>query len=174
MSLINDALKQTKQARQENAPPNPPPLSPVNSVQQEGLGWLVPGIIVLLLAAAGIFILLSLYKPTPLVASARPVTNSPPLVVPAVQQVKSASVTPPAVTNAVAVSNSPAVVVPPKPPEPKLQGILFAASRPCAIVSGRTVFIGDEVGQFRVATISKNSVTLQNQTETKVLSLNPQ
>ncbi len=62
-------------------------------------------------------------------------------------------------------------MVPPKPPEPKLQGILFAAARPCAIVSGKTVFVGDRVGEFRVAAISKDDLTLQSETETKVLSL---
>ena len=103
MSLINDALKQTKQARQESAPPNPPPFSPVDSVPQEGLGWLVPGIILLLLATAGIFTLLSLSKPTRLAASARTVTNPPLLVELGTQQVESAAVASPVITNASAV-----------------------------------------------------------------------
>ena len=60
---------------------------------------------------------------------------------------------------------------PPTPPEPKLQGILFAASRPWAIVNGKTVFVGDQIGEFRVTAISKDSVTLQSETATNVLSL---
>jgi len=156
MSLINDALKQTKQSRPPNLPPNPPPLSPVESISPGGMGWLVPVVIILLLAAAGIFIGLSLSKPVPLVAATQPV--------------KSVAAALPAVTNAPPGSNTVAVV-PPKPPEPKLQGVLFDAARPCAIVSGSTVFVGDHVDGFRVAAISRDSVTLQGETETKVLSL---
>jgi len=167
MSLINDALKQTQRIQPQNQPANPPPLPPVESKQKEPPGWLVPGIIILLLVAAGIFVGLSLSKPTPLAASARPDTNSPaaltaskPVAVPAI------------VTNA-ETNTVPIAVAPPKPPEPKLQGILFAATRPCAIVSGQTVFVGDRINEFRVTVISKDSITLQNQTATKVLSLNP-
>lgn len=172
MSLINDALKQTKQARQQSPPSNPPPLPPVESAAQEGLGWLVPGIVVLLLVVAGIFVGLSLSKPTPLSASAMPAIHTPPLAVPATKQVEPVSITPPVVTNTAVTSNSLAVV-PPKPPEPKLQGILFAAMRPCAIVNGKTVFAGDHVGEFCVAAILKDSVMLQSGTKTNVLSLSP-
>lgn len=173
MSLINDALKQTKQVRPESPPVNPPPLSPVESAAPEGLGWLLPGLVVLLLVAAGVIVGLSLFKPVPLAASAAPVPRPRPAVVaPATQHVQSVAVTLPAPTNAPPASNT-VVVLPPKPPEPKLEGILFAASRPCAIVNGRTVFVGDFVGKFRVAAILKDSVTLHDKTETKVLSLKP-
>jgi len=40
-------------------------------------------------------------------------------------------------------------------------------------VSGKTVFIGDQVGKLRVAAITEDSVTLQSETETNVLSLSP-
>jgi hypothetical protein len=173
MSLINDALKQTKQIRQQSPPSNPPPLSPVESASQGGLGWLVPGIVVLLLVAAGVFVGVSLSKPTRLAASALPATHTLPVAAPAIQQAKSVAITPPVATNTMANSN-PVAVVPPKPPEPKLQGILFAATRPCAIVSGKTVFVGDYVNEFRVAAISKDSITLQNEAKTTVLSLSPQ
>jgi hypothetical protein len=170
MSLINDALKQTQKIQQQNPPPSrPPPLPPVESNSPEGLGWLVPGIIVLLLAAVGIFIGLSLSKPTRLAASAMPATNSAPVAATTPKPVQTVVVAPTAVTNA-----SPVAVVSPKLPQPRLQGILFAATKPCAIVSGQTVFVGDQVGKFRVAAISKNSVTLQNEAETNVLSLSPQ
>ena len=173
MSLINDALKQTKQARQQSPPANPPPLSPVESAARESLGWLLPGIVVLLLVTVGVIVGLSLFKPVPLAASAAPVTHAQPVAVaPATQQIESAAATLSAATNTLSNSNTVAVV-PPKPPEPKLQGILFAAKRPCAIVSGKTVFVGDFLGKFRVAAILKDSITLQDETETKVLSLNP-
>ena len=164
MSLINDALKQTQKIQPQNPPASPPPLPPVECKKTGGHGWLVPGIIVLLLVAAGIFVRLSLSKPTPLAASVRPDTNLPAVLT-----------TPkPAVVTNIETNTTPVVVVPPKPPEPKLQGVLFAATRPCAIVSGQTVFVGDRINEFRVVAISRDSVTMRSETETKVLSLNPQ
>ena len=150
MSLINDALKQAKQSQPQNPPSTPPPLAPV--------------MIILLLAAAGIFIGLSLARHASPIAGAQPVA--------ATQQVETATAVLPVVTNPPPATNAVAVV-PPKPPEPKLQGILYAATRPCAIVSGKTVFIGDQVGKLRVAAITEDSVTLQSETETNVLSLSP-
>jgi hypothetical protein len=167
MSLINDALKQTKQARPPNPPSNPPPLPPVETHSPEGLGWLVPGIIVLLLAAAGIFVGLLLSKPARLAASAMPAAVTAP------KPVQTVALAPTVVTK-IASNASPVVVAPPKPPAPKLQGILFAVTRPCAIVNGRTVFVGDRINEFRVMAISRDDVTLQSATETNVLSLSPQ
>ncbi|MGB7769359.1 MAG: hypothetical protein WBN22_10980 [Verrucomicrobiia bacterium] len=167
MSLINDALKQARQSRPQNPPSAPPPLAPVESASQGGGSWLAPVMIILFLAAAGIFIGLSLSKHAP------PAASTPPVAATVTQPVQPVAVVPPVVTNAPPGSNTVAVV-PPKPPEPKLQGILFAATKPCAIVNGKTVYVGDYAGGFRVATISQDSVTLQNETETNVLSLSPQ
>ncbi len=166
MSMINDALKQTKQSQQQSPPANPPPLSPVESAYESGGSWLVPVVIILLFAAAGIFIGLSLSRHATQVASVKlhAATRT--------QPVKTATAVSAVAANTLTDSNKVAVVAP-KPPEPKLQGIMFAATRPCAIVSGKTVFIGDQINAFRVTAISKDSVTLQNQTETKVLSLSP-
>jgi len=163
MSLINDALKQAKQSQPPNPPSPPPSLAPVESASQGGGSWLAPVMILLLLVAAGIFIGLSLFKHGPSAA------GTPPVAATVTQPVKTAMATLPVVTNP-----PPAAVVPPKPPGPKLQGILYTVTRPCAIISGQTVFVGDLVGKLRVAAISKDSVTLQSQTETNVLSLSPQ
>jgi len=161
MSLINDALKQASQSRPKNPPSDPPPLAPVVSTSRGDMSWLAPVMIILFLAAAGIFIGLSLSKPVPLVAATHPVEP----VSPDQQRVAVATNT------AAAVPNTVVATAPPKPPEPKLQGILFDAARPCAIVNGRTVYVGDYVGGFRVAAISQAGVKLQNETETNVLSL---
>ena len=172
MSLINDALKQTQQIRQQSPPVIPPPLPPVESKQREWPGWLVPGIVILLLVAAGIFVGRSLFKLTPLAASAMPAVNSPTAsTVPKPEQ--PVAVAPTVVTNA-ATNAIPVAIAPPKPLALKLQGILFAATRPCAIVNGRTVFVGDRLDEFRVVAISRDNVTLQSKTETNVLSLSPQ
>lgn len=162
MSLINDALKQTRQSRQQSPPSNPPPLSPVESAGQSGGSWLAPVIIILLFAAAGIFIGLSLSKHAPSVAST-------PLVA---ATMKTVTVAPSVVTHPPPDTNTVTVALQ-KPAEPKLQGILFVAARPCAILSGKTVFVGDQINEFRVAAISINSVTLQGKTTTNVLSLSP-
>lgn len=183
MSLINDALKQIKQTRQQNPPPSPSQLSPVESDSPEGFGWLVLGIVVLLIAGAGIFVGVSLSKSTPVAARAMPAkTHLVPVNVSVTRQLQSATVPPTvaretgrvAATNKRALSDANPVVVSSKPPDLKLQGILFAATRPCAIVNGRTVFVNDHVNGFRVAMISRDSVTLRNETATRVLSLNPQ
>ena len=163
MSLINDALKQAKQSQQPNPPSPPPSLAPVESASQGGGSWLAPVMILLLLVAAGIFIGLSLFK------HGSPAAGTPPVAATVTQQVKTAMAILPVVTNP-----PPAAVVPPKPPGPKLQGILYTVIRPCAIISGKTVFVGDSMGKLRVVAISKDSVTLQSETETNVLSLSPQ
>ena len=161
MSLINDALKQAKQSQPPNPPSPPPSLAPVESASQGGGSWLAPVIILLLLVAAGIFIGLSLFK--------HAAGGAPSEAATVTQQVKTAVAVLPVISNL-----PPVAMVPPKPPGPKLQGILYTVIRPCAIISGKTVFVGDSMGKLRVAAISKDSVTLQSETETNVLSLSPQ
>jgi hypothetical protein len=174
MSLINDALKQARRSQQNNPPSVRPPLPPVESVSRGGMSWFLLGAIVLLLAVAGFFIRLSLSKhtlPPPMVAAPATTLTTAPELSP-IQQVESVSNVPPISTDASSDSNVVAAVPPPlPPPEPKLQGILFDPTRPCAIVNGITVFVGDRVGEFRVTAISKDKVTLKSGTETKVLSL---
>ncbi len=167
MSLINDALKQTRQSQPQSPPSTPPPLPPVESAAQGGGSWLAPVMIILLLAAAGIFIGLSLTKHAP------PFPSTPLVAATMTQRVETATMVATAVTNPPPDTNVVAMVSP-TPPEPKLQGILFDAAHPCAIVNGNTVFAGDQVGEFRVAAILKDRVTLQSKTETKVLSLSRQ
>lgn len=157
MSLINDALKQTKQSQPQNPLVRPPSLPPAEPTPPTGGNWLAPVLIILLLAAAGIFVGLSLSKRALPVAAASKVVSA----------VKSL----PRVIKSPVTSNTVAVTAP-QLPELKLQGILLAA-RPCAIVNGKTVFVGDQVYGLQITAISKDSVTLQNETETKVLSLSP-
>jgi hypothetical protein len=157
MSLINDALKQTKQSQPPNPTSNPTSLPPAESAPPEGGNWLAPVVIILLFTAACTFVGLSLSKRA--------------LTVAAAAKVRPVAAALPAVTHQLPGSNTVGVVSP--RPEPRLQGILLAAARPCAIVDGKTVFIGDQVNGLRVAAISKNSVTLQSEKETEVLSLSP-
>jgi hypothetical protein len=59
----------------------------------------------------------------------------------------------------------------PKPVLPKLQGIFYRPDRPEAIIDGKTVLVGDRVGEFRVLAISRDDVTLAGAGQTNVLSL---
>ena len=62
---------------------------------------------------------------------------------------------------------------PPKPPAPvwKLQGIFYRPANPSAVVNNKTVFLGDLVGNSRVKAIDRQSVTLERDGETHVLTL---
>src|SRR5437899_1171526 len=59
----------------------------------------------------------------------------------------------------------------PKPPPPRLQGILFDPAHPAAMISGRTLFIGDKLGEWRVVAISQESATLVKAGQTNLLTL---
>jgi hypothetical protein len=69
--------------------------------------------------------------------------------------------TPPVELPSIPASNAPATNAPPPARQPKLQGIVYAPKWPTAIVDGRTVHVGDRLGQFRVKGISQDTVTLE-------------
>ena len=63
------------------------------------------------------------------------------------------------------------VPVPAEPPPLKLQGVIIHPTRPSAIISGKTVFIGDAVGEARVTALTSRTVTLTGPNGTQVLRL---
>ena len=70
-------------------------------------------------------------------------------------------------------TNAPAMT-PPPPPKPaplRLQAIVFNPKRPSAMISGKTLFIGDKLGDLRVVAIDQDSATLVGAGQTNVLSL---
>ncbi len=76
---------------------------------------------------------------------------------------------------------APAAAVPvqqPPPPaqitgdEPKLQGILYSASHSSAVINGRTCDEGEVVHGMRVVKITRNTVTVEFQGQTKLLRMN--
>ncbi len=115
-------------------------------------------------------------------AGSSPVVHAP-LASPAQIAVNSPATTAPSPTNAVAVtpplnSASPAPTNPPLPAviptpaaPPKLQGIVWDPRRPSAVINGRTLFVGDRFAEFRVRTISPDTVTLVSKTQTNLLQL---
>jgi hypothetical protein len=70
-------------------------------------------------------------------------------------------------TNAAALTPPP----PPKPAPLRLQAIIFNPRRPSAMISGKTLFVGDKLGDLRVVAINRESATLAGAGQTNVLSL---
>jgi MSHA biogenesis protein MshK len=70
-------------------------------------------------------------------------------------------------------TNSAAIAPPaqPKPAPLRLQAIVFNPKRPSALISGKTLFIGDKLGDARVVAIDRESATLVGAGKTNVLSL---
>ena len=98
-------------------------------------------------------------------AAVTTVTDAPPA------QVTSQPINTQAVAQASApVTNTPPAVAP-DPPPLRLQAILFSPSRPSAIISGKTVYVGDRVRDLKVAAIDKDSTTLISASQTNILSL---
>jgi len=54
---------------------------------------------------------------------------------------------------------------------PKLQAVVFDPKRPSAIISGKSVFVGDKLGDLRVVAITQESVKLVGGGQTNVLVL---
>ena len=175
MSLINDALKRAREMQQKNPPSGAPPLPPVESPARRGTVWILAAAAILFLAAACLFIGSSLFghkaspaetakvpevstlpsapvltaaAPVSVVATA-PVSIPPPVATPATN-----ALPPPATHTNPAAAGTAAQL-------PKVQGIIFNAARPVAIVNGKAVNVGDRVGEFQVKQILKGSVIFQ-------------
>jgi hypothetical protein len=72
-----------------------------------------------------------------------------------------------------AATNAPTLTAPP-PPKPaplRLQAIIFNPRRPSAMIGGKTLFVGDKVGDLRIVAIGKDSATLAGGGQTNVLTL---
>lgn len=65
----------------------------------------------------------------------------------------------------------PAAPVVTTPAPPRLQAIFYTPARPSAMISGKTVFVGDRVAGFQVAAITRESATLVGAGSTNLLSL---
>ena len=160
MSLINDALKRARQVQPGDGQNPLPSLPPVHGRPVSAGMWLLPAIIIFLVAAAIFFIGLAMAHrsahknlTTPLnrvdvAAAAQPV----------VAVAKPVAAPPPA---APTVIKAPDVVTLPKPTNPpKLQGIFYSPSAPAAILDGKMVRPGDSFLQYRVTAITRSAVTL--------------
>jgi outer membrane biosynthesis protein TonB len=183
MSLINDALKRAKEAQPKAAASAPgPQLRPVEPQQTagRGIGITMPGVLAVLLLAGLLALWLARPKssaqpplPVEAKAPAAPVAETPKLPVTPVH-VSTPSVAPAALpAQKPATPAQPAVTAAAPAPEPalKLQMVSYIPGNPSAVISGKTVAIGETVKGFRVRAITATSATLVSATATNVLSL---
>ncbi len=199
MSLINDALKRARKAQQDNPPP--PPQLQLRPAEQPAPRSAVPFALVflalILVIIVGGMLVWTVAKqsapamrveartmtpPAPPVVEA-PKAESPPAKAKAVVAQPPEAQTPVAAIPALATDETlpgqpqtnglpvAATVEPPKPAALKLQAIVYNPIRPTAILSGKTVFLGDRVGEFRVLAMTRETVTIGSATVTNVLSL---
>jgi hypothetical protein len=70
-------------------------------------------------------------------------------------------------------SSSAAIASPPpsKPPPLRLQAIVFDRRRPSVLINGKTLFVGEKLGDARVVAIDQESATLVGAGKTNVLTL---
>ena len=157
MSLINDALKRARETQQKSPPSGAPPLPPVESSARGGTGWILVAAAILFLAAVCIFIgpILFGHKAPPTVPASAPKIPAPPQVEVGLAPAPVTNALPPPATN----TNPPPLAAVER--LPKLQGIIFNAARPLAIVNGKAVYVGDRAGDFLVKQILKNSIVFQ-------------
>jgi hypothetical protein len=193
MSLINEALKRAREV-----PIAPAPELHFRPVEQPPVARRTVGLMLpVVVAGLALLALLLVWQlshrsgssaqqlsvapvsePSPTAVSAPPVDSSQaqparpaaPAVTP-----PAPAVAPPAPENVAAAaptnSDTAAEPPPPAPPPLKLQGVVFNPKRPSALISGKTVFVGDRIRDFRVVAISADSATLMGAGQTNVLSL---
>jgi hypothetical protein len=109
-------------------------------------------------------------KPMAAVAPSTPVpaVATPPTEAVTVMLTNSAADT---ATNIATSTAAPAEPTPPKPAPLRLQALFFHPQHPSAVVSGKTLFLGDRIGDLRLVAVDKESVTLAGGGKTNVLTL---
>ena len=146
MSLINDALKQARQAPPRNTPSTLPPLQPAHNDSVHSAVWLVPAILIFLVFAV-IFVIgyFAAHRNVHTIVSAPP----DPATISVVE-----AVNPDAAIAAVPLEPARGVEL------PRLQGIFYSPSAPSAIMDGKTIRPGDTFKQYKVKEITKFNVIL--------------
>ena len=185
MSLINDAIKRAGQ----NPPPTSDPVAtaagmrPVEYQRPSRFPWVVVLAVLAPVFGVAIWFIAKGWQlsqsprsgANELVANARsqavgPAVTPDPTAAFQVPQAAASLQPGTAVVHTTVVTN---VMEPAKPsfPSLKLQGIYWRPSRPSAVINSKTVYLGDKVESVRVTAIDHESVTVQWESETKVLTL---
>jgi hypothetical protein len=159
MSQINDALKRAQDIQAKITLSGVPPMLPVESkADQPGANWIRPvATLLFLLLLAGLFIAVSSSRH----AGTKIATEPAPVPVQVVQSASPPKPPPVApVTETLAANPTKSV---------QIQGIVSDPVHPYAIISGKTVFIGDAVDGLRVTAISSDTLTLVGNGQTNRL-----
>jgi hypothetical protein len=150
MSRINDALKQAQQRPPGNLSTPRPIFRTDDHEPSRGVIWLVSALAILIIAAACFCLgwIISNRNTDTSAAGLDTNTNPEPVATLPLPAIHST------VTNlSTGVTNEPV-------PVPVLQGILYSPTSPSAILNGKNVQPGDQIGSYRVKAISKYTVTL--------------
>lgn len=145
MSMINDALKRAKELEQQTPPPGAPPLPHFESRAGSGAGWMLALAAILFIAAICLVVGVVFFKR---------INKAPEISAPVAQSVPASNAAPPM------PSTNPPPAAPVEQPL-QLQGIIFNAAHPLAIVNGKAVGVGDRVNGFQVKQILQSSIVLQ-------------
>ena len=202
MSLINDALKRATRNQQSPPPPAPEPVAPMQPVEQpprRGLPWYFFPVLLAIMAAACWFIvkgvqarqqssdpasrpsLVKAREPEPQTPASTDATAPGTQTSPTTPTKASSAASPAPVSNTSTEAGPPATEAPapqpsapPEPPKPayKLQGVFFRPENPSAVVNGKSVWVGSRVDGAIVKTITQNTVTIEVNGQTTVLTLN--
>lgn len=177
MSLINDALKRAKEKQDQQPPLSERSARPMELARHPtGPGLALPLILSLVLALAVIFLWRWFEKrPQPLEEKS-PSTSAIQQPGPPPVAVSTAPVAPPPVvtSNAPNTTTNAAELPATKPPPPafKLQSIFYTAKNPSVVINGKSLFVGDRVGEARVISIRQDSATIVTSTgKTNLLEL---
>ncbi len=197
MSLINDALRRANQQKEQAPAPEGSPMQPAHHPERTKVSFAGPMLLifflgVVLTCAAWFFWKALSGKSTSAPATQEASSSVPPEVVPVFappetapertlpvpQVVESIPAAQPPNTVAsnkpAPVASAPEVIAPSPPAAPalKLQGIFYRIARPTALISGKTVGVGEKIEGARVLKIERSEVTLERDGETIVLILN--
>jgi hypothetical protein len=161
MSQINDALKRAQDFQPKIAPSSVPPMLPAESPYgQQGANWIWPVVVILfLLLFAGLFIAISAGS------QAGKKTAAEPAPAPEAQMAAAPAPKPLPATPA------PDSLAAKAPVPARVQGIVFDLVHPYAIISGKTVHVGEAVDGMRVMAISRDAVTLAANGQTNQLGV---
>lgn len=192
MSLINDALKRTKDVQQQAAPAaSGPALRPVDPAQAKTASSARSFLFIMVAAVVvgNLLLWLAFHEkpanksaepmageaittpvaPKPVAVTPEPTVPEPTPVVPAPAAV--AVVEPEAVpTNAPEAAPKVVFVEPERPTVLRLQSIIYG-SRPSAMIGGKFLFVGDSIQGHKVIAIAKETVTLVGEGQTNILRL---
>ena len=159
MSQINDALKRAQDFQPKLAPSSVPPMLPAESPYgQPGANWIWPVVVILfLLLFAGLFVAISAGS------HGGKKTAAEPAPVPAPEAQMAAAPAP------LPAAPAPDPIAAKAPVPARVQGIVFDPVHPYAIISGKTVHVGEAVDGMRVMAISRDAVTLTANGQTKQL-----